>query len=199
MPKKVARLLPESASHVIDENCKKRMAARKQLANSSAIIRVVSNLVDKKLLISTDKVLSMRGQEEIRLNIIGLLEGMKELASVTSVDKKGGGAHQLPKKQAYHNSQPVAVLKSSRFNRYVKAKVELQGYWFVTSEMSRLATRNTSLQHKMMITKDSDRIKKDVHNSGQKFEQLENTSWKSANDLPKQQHSDGNGKTLELK
>ena len=203
MPKIVARMLPvEPASATVEENCKGRIAARQQLANSSAIIRAVSNLVGKKFLISADEVMNMTDQEELRLNVICLLESMMELANVDSIDKKGSGAYELPNTLADDTFQSASVLKRIRFSRYVKAKVEhsqLQRCSFVTSAMSRLARMNTSLNDKMMTKTDSELMKRDVDTFIQKFEQLQNTTWKSANDLLKQQHSYGDDKTLELK
>ena len=191
MLQKAARTLPESASHVIDENCKERMAVQQQLANSSTIIVTLSNLVGKKLSMLTGEVVSLKDQEEIRLNVNSLLGSMKELESGTSEDKKGSGAQHLP--QTDHPFQSAAVLKRSRFSRYVKAKVknsQFQGCYLVTSAMSRLARMNTSLKHKIMTTKDCELMKRDIDTFSQTFEQLKKLSWKSASDLSKQ-HSYG--------
>ena len=203
MPKNVARvLLEEPASTVIEENCKERIDARQQLANSSAIIRAVSNLIGKKFLISGDEVVSMTDQEQIRLNIIGLLQSMMKLASVHGLEKKGNIAYELPKEQADDVFQSAAVLKRNRFSRYVKAKVrhsQLQRCSFVTSAMSRVARRSTSLNHNIMTRKNSNLMKRDIDAFRQTFEQLENTTWKSASDLSKQQHSYGEDKKFRFK
>ena len=193
-----ARMLPESASHVIDQNCKERMAARQQLANCSAIIITLSILVGKNLSMLTDEVVSMKDQEEIRLNINGLLRSMKELEIFTSLDKKGSGAQHLP--QTDHPFQSTTVLKKCRFSRYVKAKFEhsqLQRCYLVTSAMSRLSRRKISLKHKIMTTKDCELMKRDIDTFRHTFEQLENTTWKSTSNIPKR-HSYGDD-ILELR
>ena len=194
MPKKVSRMLPvQSASHVIDENCKERMAAKQHLAGSSAIIRAVLNLVGKKRLLPTKEVLSMKEQEELRVTINGLLESMKELESASSAGKRGSSAPQLPNVEGDDIFEPAAVFKRTIFSGYKNTPFELlqlQRSYFLTS-MSRLARRNTSVNHKVMREKDRELPKQDFDTVGQTFEQLQNTTWKSSNNLPEQQHSHG--------
>ena len=186
MPKKVSRMLQV-------EYCKEMIAARQQLTSSSAIISAVLNLVGKKWLLPAKEVLSMKEQEELRVNINGLLESMKELESATSVVKKGISTPQLPNEEGDDTFQPAVALKRTIFSRYMNASFEhsqMQRSCFVTS-FRRLTRRNTSLNLKIMRTEDFDLTKQDSDTVGQTFEPLEKTTWISAKNLSEQQHSYG--------
>ena len=195
MPKSAARLLPvESARHVIYENCKKRTAARQLCASSFAVMRAVSNLMGRKRLLPSEKVVSIKYQTSVRLDINDLLANMKRLASVSIENKKDNCALQLPNQQAEHSLQSTSVLKRSRFCRYVKAKVEdlrMQLCSSVLSAMSGVTRRSISVMHKIVTRKDSELMKRDIDTFRQTFEKLESTTWRSTSNVPKAQHACG--------
>ena len=195
MPKSAARLLPvESARHIIYEKCKKRTAARQLRASSFAVTRALSNLISRKLLLLSEKVVNIKDQTSVRLDIDDLLANMKELASVSFVNKKDNGALQLPHQLAEHSLQSSPVLKPSRFGRYVKAKVEdlhMQRCYSVLSAMSGVTRRTISLMHKIVTRKDSELTKRHIDTFRQTFEKLKSTTRRSASNLSKQQLSDG--------
>ena len=202
MPKSAGRQLPvESARHVIYENCKKRTAARQLRASSFAVTRAVSNLIGRKLLLSSETVLSIKHQTSVRLDINDLLANMKELASVSIVTKKDHDDVQLQNQQAEHSLQSTSVLKRSKFCRYVKAKVEdlhMQRCSSVLSTMGGVTRTNISLMHKIVTRKDSELTKRDIDTFKQTFEKLESTTQKSASNLSKPQNLCGNA-VLQLK
>ncbi len=194
MPKPAARLLPvESAKHIIYEKCKKRTAARHLLAGSFAVTRAVSNLIRRKMLLPSGKVVSIKNQTSVRLDINNLLANMKELASLSIVNNKDTGALQLPNQRAVHSLQSASVLKLSRFSRYVKAKVQdlhMQRCSSVLSAMSGVNSRNISLMHKIVTRRDSELMKRDVDTFRQTFDKLESTTWMSASNIQQNSYGD---------
>ena len=195
MLKSAARLLPvESARHVMYENCKKRTAMRQLRASSFAVTRALSNLIGRKQSMSSEKVVSIKDQTSITLDINDLLANIKELATVSIVNKKDNGALHLQNQQTEHSIQSTLVLKRSRFRRYVKAKAEdshMQRCSSVLSAISGVTRRNISLMHKIVTRKDSELMKRDIDTFRQTFEKLKIATPKSASNLSKQQHSYG--------
>ena len=167
--------MPSSSKHVMHETYEKRMTARKLLVNSSEVILTATNLVGRKVFLSSEEVLRPNEQDNIRRDINRLLENMIHIGFK---HQPVSCASYLSTNVASHIVPPLPVLKCSRATRYAKARVrdsQLQSSHHVISAMSILFRRKLLLTQKVVRREDSEKMKRELNTFTQTFQYLQST------------------------